>query len=221
MFMICYIDAMDFHDLVRIVGDEPVFESALLFAGDVDRQYLQRQLARWTAAGRIIQLRRGLYALGPPYLKVKPHPFVIANRLLRGSYVSCESALAHHGLIPEATWVTTSVTTVRPAAWGTPLGRFEFRRIKTAFFRGYDRTEVVPGQHAFLARPEKALLDLIYLRPSGDSPGFLRELRLQHLDLLAMEKLQEYSANQPKLKRAVGRLARLIESEGAEFEVLP
>jgi len=48
------------------------------------------------------------------YYKVKPHPFVVANRMVRGSYVSCQSALAHYGLIPEHVPVVTSITTARP-----------------------------------------------------------------------------------------------------------
>jgi len=54
---------------------------------------LCRQLSRWTNAGRLIQLRRGVYTLAPPYQKIKPHLFLIANRLLPASYVSLQSAL--------------------------------------------------------------------------------------------------------------------------------
>jgi len=36
---------------------------------------LRRQLPRWTKASRLIQLRRGVYTLAPPYQKIKPHPF--------------------------------------------------------------------------------------------------------------------------------------------------
>lgn len=35
------------------------------------------------------------------------------------------------------------------------------------------------------------MLDLIYLQPGGDSPHYLRELRLQHLARLDMD---EYNA---------------------------
>ena len=89
-----YIIGMELGDLIRVVGDEPVFETSLLLAGDVDPCDVRRQLSRWTSAGRLYQLRRGLYALAPPYQKVKPHPFVSANRMVRGSYVSCQSARA-------------------------------------------------------------------------------------------------------------------------------
>ncbi len=35
---------MEFKDLVRIVGDEPVFETSLLLAGNVDPADVRRQL---------------------------------------------------------------------------------------------------------------------------------------------------------------------------------
>ncbi len=91
---------MRFEELIEIVGDEPIFETSLLLAGDVDPADVQRQLSRWTNAGRIYQLRRGLYALAPPFQKVKPHPFLVANRTVKPSHVSLQSALAHYGLIP-------------------------------------------------------------------------------------------------------------------------
>jgi len=92
---------MKFNELVETVGDEPLFETGLLIAGEVDPDGLRRQLSRWTATGKLYQLRRGLYALAPPFQKIRPHPFVVANHLVRGSYVSCQSALAFYGIIPE------------------------------------------------------------------------------------------------------------------------
>ena len=84
---------MNFARLLELIGDEPVFDSAVLLAGPVNPADLCRQLSRWTNAGRLIQLRRGIYTLAPPYQKIKPHLFLIANRLLPASYVSLQSAL--------------------------------------------------------------------------------------------------------------------------------
>ena len=213
---------MNFQRLVEVVGDEPVFETGLLLAGDVDPADVRRQLSRWTKAGRVYQLRRGLYALAPPFQKVKPHPFLVANRLARGSYVGLQSALAHYGLIPETAPVTTSVTTARPARWDTPLGSFEFRHIKTGLLRGYRLVEVARGQGAFVASPEKALLDLVYLQPGGDAPGYLGELRLQNLDRLDLDELARQAdlADSPKLRRAAQLVADLARAEALEYETL-
>lgn len=212
---------MEFTRLVEIVGDEPVFEASLLLAGNVNPGDVRRQLSRWTAGGRLYQLRRGLYALASPFQKVKPHPFLIANRMVRNSYVSCQSALAFYGLIPEYVPVITSVTTARPARWETLFGVFEFRHIKTDLLRGYRLSEVSAGQQAFVATPEKALLDLIYLHPGGDSPEYLRELRLQNVERLNLDELQRQAdLASPKLRRAVKIVSELVRAEVQEYETL-
>jgi predicted transcriptional regulator of viral defense system len=213
---------MNFEQLLEIVNDEPVFETGLLLAGDVDPANVRRQLSRWTKAGRLYQLRRGLYALAPPYQKVKPHPFLVANRMVRGSYVSCQSALAHYGLIPEHVPVVTSVTAARGGRWETPLGIYEFRHIKADLFRGYQPVELSPGQRAFVAWPEKALLDLIHLQASGDSPPYLQELRLQNLDRLDPNELQRQAnlANSPKLQRAAALVGEMVHAEAVQYEML-
>ncbi len=213
---------MDFEALMQIVGDEPVFETSLLLAGDVDPASVQRQLSRWTRAGRLHQLRRGLYALAPPFQKLKPHPFLVANRLVQPSYVGLQSALAYYGLIPGYVPVTTSVTTRRPGRWDTPLGSYAFRHVKIELFLDYGSLEVADGQHAFVASPEKALLDLIYLEPGADSREYLEELRLQNLENLDLDRLghQAELTGSPKLQRAAARVAALARSEMTEYETL-
>jgi len=213
---------MRFEDLLGIVEKEPVFEPGLLLAGNVEPAALQRQLTRWVSAGRLYQLRRGLYALAPPFQKRRPDPFLIANRLVRGSYVSLHSALAHYSLIPEYVPLTTSVTTGRPGLWDTPLGRYDYRHVRKDLLTGYRRTALADDQEAFLATPEKALLDLIYLTPDADSPEYLQELRLQHLDRLDLAELHRQAAAmaKPKLVRAAERVERLAQIEAEEYEPL-
>ncbi len=213
---------MEFANLVKIAGEEPAFETSLLLAGKVDPADVRRQLSRWTKAKRLYQLRRGLYTLAPPFQKVKPHPFVIANLMVRGSYVSCQSALAHFGLIPEYVPVITSVTAGRPARWETPLGNYEFRHLKVDLLRGYRLIDLGEGQKAFVAIPEKALLDLIHLHPGADSPEYLRELRLQNLERLNLDELRRLAVliDKPKLQRAAKFVAELATAEAQEYETL-
>jgi predicted transcriptional regulator of viral defense system len=212
---------MEFTHLLDIVGSEPVFETGLLLAGAVDSKDVRRQLSRWTKAGRLYQLRRGLYTLAPPFQKVKPHPFVVANQMMRSSYISLQSALRHYDLIPDIVPVTTSVTTGRPNRWETPLGVYTFRHVKTELFSGYQLIDLGYNQQAFVATPEKALLDMVYLQPGGDVPEYLRELRLQNLEALDLGRLQHQAelASSPKLRRAVACIVELAQAEG-EYETL-
>lgn len=213
---------MEFERLLELIGDEPVFETALLLAGRIDPDIVHLQLTRWTKAGRLYQLRRGLYALAPPYQKVKPHPFLVANRLQRASYVSGQTALAYYGLIPDTVQVTFSVTAGRPERRDTPLGVFEFRRINPYLLRGYRMLPLGGGQQALVASPEKALLDLVYLQPGGDMLEYLSELRLQNLERLEMDVLrrQAEAFGIPKLQRAVHTIASLVQDGALEYETL-
>jgi len=210
---------MEFDRLLELIGAEPVFETAILLAGNVNPDNIHVQLSRWTKSGRIYQLRRGLYAIAPPYQKIKPHPFLIANRLQRASYVSTQSALAFYGMIPDTVHVTGSVTTGRPERIQTPLGIFEFRHIKPNLLQGYRMTDL-SGQQALVATPEKALLDLIYLHPGGDTLEYLRELRLQNLDRLNPDNLRKQSDifDTPKSRKAVEVITSLTQIETQEYE---
>ncbi len=212
---------MEFNDLLDLVGEEPVFNSALLMAGDVNPRLMRQQLSRWVKSGKVYKLRRGLYALAPPYQKCKPHPFLVANYLQRGSYVSLQSALARYSLIPEVTYVTTSVSHGRPEKIETPLGVFEFRHLKRDLLFGYELQDL-GGQSAFIATPEKALLDLIYLQPGGEKEAYLTELRLQNLDQLNPERLRVYAERfkMLKMRTAAGRLVNMIEREKSMYEEL-
>jgi predicted transcriptional regulator of viral defense system len=209
---------MKWEELLMHVANEPVFRTGFLAATGESLPALRMQLSRWVKAGKLIQLTKGLYTLAEPYSKVKPHPFVLANAMKKASYVSLESALGYFGFIPEHVPAVTSVTTLRPERMETPLGRFLFRRIKKSWFHGYSQVDLGPGQSAFVAAPEKALLDLIYLTPGADDCDYLLELRLQNLERLDREALVRTARNSGsrKLSRAADRLEQFIEQQVGE-----
>jgi hypothetical protein len=124
-------------------------------------------------------------------------------------------------MIPEHVPVTTSVTTSRPAHWETPLGIFDFRRIQVNLFYGYRLAQLGGKQQAFVASPEKALLDLVYLESGGETVDYLVELRLQNLTRLNWELLERFAITfeKPKLLRAIKVIHELAMQE-AEFEDL-
>jgi predicted transcriptional regulator of viral defense system len=222
MVLICHLwhnNYMKFDKLLQLVKDQPLFETGLLLAGDVEPNDVRRQLSRWVRSGRIRQLRRGLYTLAPPYQKVSPHPFVIGNALVPGSYVSLQSALAFYNLIPEYTPQTLSVTTLHTTNWE---GEFRFQHLAPDYFFGYQLVDISEGQQPFVAMPEKALLDLAHLTPHSDSPNYLAELRLQNLDRLDIPRLREFAqrSGKPKWRRVAAQIEKLALQENSEYEVL-
>lgn len=134
--------------------------------GGEDRRY--RQVRRALKSGELLRLRRDLYVLAPALRDFPPHPFVLAQHLAPGSFVSAESALAWHGWIPEAVFSVLSVVCgMNSFSRDTEsFGHFEFRRMTTRkgwFLQGVERVEF-DGQPALLAGPMRALMDLVALR---------------------------------------------------------
>ena len=210
-----YIVAMKWDGLLSIIGKDPVFHSSLLRVGLINSVDLGRQLSRWVKSGKLIQLRRSLYALSEQYRKTTPHLFYVANRLKKGSYISLQSALEFYGLIPEYVPTVMSVTTGRPETLSTPLGTFSFRHIKKDLFFGYEIVDFKDDQLVSIASPEKALLDLLYLMPGSDTIEYLHELRLQNLNTFDPTRLKNLfkQAKSRKLQRALSLMELILKEE--------
>jgi len=209
---------MKWEDLLYKTANEPVFNAGFLMAADADPQTVRVQLSRWVKAGRLVQLKRGLYTLAQPYRKIEPQPFVLANSMKKASYVSLQSALSFYGMIPEHVPTVTSVTTQRPEQVDTELGLFVFRHIKKSWFCGYKQVDLGSGQKAFVAVPEKALLDLLYLTPHADTRDYLYELRLENLGSLNIDTMLQIAAGakSAKLDRAIQCIKTLINDQISE-----
>ena len=128
---------MKFDTLLSMVGRQPYFDLAtLLQLSGEDRAMLLTQLSRWTRAGKLEPLRRGMYALAARYRAAPINPAELANQLYRPSYLSTEWALGFYGLIPEMVVTYTSVTSRFPQGFVNAFGRFESRHVKQSALFG-------------------------------------------------------------------------------------
>lgn len=127
------------------------------------------QLHQWRKRGELLQLKRGLYL----FADATPQKEDLARQLYWPCYFSLEYVLSLHGILPEAVFTYTLVTTNGKREWATPCGRFLFRQIQAAAFMGFDA-------QTLLATPEKALVDYFYLRRASLMPteAFWEESRL-------------------------------------------
>jgi len=118
----------------------------------------------WIRRGLLIRLRQGYYTF-PEYLKKPDFSLYFANRIYKPSYVSLHTALAFYGMIPEAVVQITSVTSLKTANFKNPFGEFSYKSVRADFMYGYNIRPIADGRTLQLAKPEKALLDLLYLYP--------------------------------------------------------
>ena len=177
------------------LADRPLSVSQIhrLLGGSDARRY--GQVNRALKAGELIKPRRGLYVLIPVYRKLPLHPFVLAQRMLPGSYVSAESALGFHGWIPESVHTVLSMTHGGKSVTHehAQLGKFEFRRMttRTGYFLQSVARHGLSEQAALIAEPLRALLDLVYLRKlAWQGLGFLSDgMRIDQAHLGGITRL--------------------------------
>lgn len=183
---------MKWEEFIKLTRNLPVIDAEILLAGMPNPKPAKVQISRWQKAGKLIQLKRGLYLLGEAYHKIEAYEPYIAATLKKPSYISLEKALEYHNLIPEAVPVYTSITTKRQGKFNTKTGVFDYRHIKNSLFWGY-KSITTNNQTGFIASAEKALLDLFYLRKPKVSLEYLQELRLQNVKQLDINKLLRYA----------------------------
>ena len=139
----------------------------------------------WTKKGLLVRLRQGFYTF-PEYLSKPDFNLYFANRIYRPSYVSLHTALAFYGMIPEAVVQITSVTSLKTANFNNPFGEFSYKSVRDELMFGYDLNPIADGRTLQLAKPEKALLDLLYLYFFYNTTAELEELRLDE-DFMQVE----------------------------------
>ena len=170
--------------------------------------------------GVLEQVKKGLYIAGSAITEVKPDSFLIANHLLGPSYVSLESALSFHGLIPERVYTITSVTTKASRVYATPLGTFTYTRLPLPYYSyGISSVEIGPQQRTLIAQPEKALLDKIVttagveFRSKSSVFSYLEDdlrLDIDRLRQFDLHRLAEWIRDAPK-KQSLQRLLETIQ----------
>ena len=188
-----------------LLGSLPFFDLATVAQlTEEPHGSLVNQMHRWSRTGKLVPLRRGMYAFADRYRRVPVSPPALANALYSPSYLSGLWALGFHGLIPEAVSAYTSVTTRTPRRFDNPFGAFVYTSIKRSFFFGY-RTVSIAGSDVVIAAPEKALLDLFHLNSGEWDRPRMVEMRFQHGEGIDRRRLREYAQRmgKPRILRAV------------------
>ncbi len=148
-------------------------------------------------SGELIRLKRGLYAIPRAITGQSLSKELIANHLYGPSYVSYESALSYHGLIPERVYVTKSATLKRKKEYQTPVGMFQYITVPGAYYPIGLLQEIIDENYAFIiACPEKALCDLV-LSTSGlrfQSTKAVKDYLLDDLRI-SREDIQTFDIN--------------------------
>lgn len=116
---------------------------------------VRNRLKKYARAGKLIRVHRGLYAKDKKYDK-----FELATKIYIPSYISFETVLAKAGVIFQfygqifvASYVTREII--------VDAQTYSYKRIKYSILT--DHTGVEVKHNYYIASPERAFLDVIYL----------------------------------------------------------
>lgn len=154
-------------------------------------KYSSLAISRWAKQGLVRKIKKGLYVFSDQEqsLDVKE----LASLIVIPSYLSLESALWMAGLIPEVVFGTTCVTSKAPITYNSYLGNITYRHIMPSLYFGYQSISSHYKPY-YLAEPEKALLDYLYLTPSINNRDAVVELRIdpENFTHLNHAKIDQY-----------------------------
>lgn len=139
----------------------PVMETGdVAYKLGLSNEHASQVLRRLALEKHIVHLSRGVWIID-----LQVNPLVLPEYLVAPfpCYVSLQTALYHHGMIDQIPRVITVVSLARTRRIQTPLATISVHHIAPGFFFGYEfdsKTQVK------MATPEKALLDIFYLKPA-------------------------------------------------------
>ena len=116
--------------------------------------------SRYVKAGVLIRLKRDLYVLAEqwPYFSLQDK-FQLSNLIQSPSYVSLLTALAYYEISTQIQQEFIEAIALKRTKQINVKGTiFNYSKIKNELYFGFGRT-----QGFFMAEPEKALLDALYL----------------------------------------------------------
>jgi predicted transcriptional regulator of viral defense system len=160
--------ASDYSDLRRL--GRPLLTTAEATAvWQTTRRTAGRRLETLAEAGLVRHLRRGLWALDPEVAPFAIAPFLTAPF---PAYVSFWSALSRHQMIEQIPRQVSVASLDRTKRIETTLGDFEIHHLAPELFGGYAGTE----HEGYVASPEKALFDSVYVRAASGAKAYFPEL---------------------------------------------
>lgn len=147
---------------------------------------LKNLLSRWSKEELIFSLSNGYYCFDIEQLDYLNH----ACSLVKPSYVSFEYALNYYGIIKQISQIVTLATVKRHKLIQAGPYTYEYTKIKKELFFGYEKIK-----EYYIALPEKALLDTVYLLSRNKRLVDLGGINLKKID---KNRLYKFAKHFPK-----------------------
>ncbi|MBS3917637.1 MAG: hypothetical protein KG012_01990 [Deltaproteobacteria bacterium] len=156
----------------------------------LQRSSLYVSLKRWVAGGIIERVSQGIYLPMGSVISME----TLAAQIYLPNYLSFESALAGYGILNLIPYTATFATPRKTKKFLLRKQAVEFRQITRDLFFGFEMKNGI-----YIASPEKAFLDEIYLFTRGKVTLDLDEIDVKKLSI---KRLKDYSKPFPSYVRS-------------------
>ena len=165
---------MKIRDLESQLKDLPVF--TLNDIRKFEPTFHKEQLSYWRSKG-FIKHFAGRYYYFADQIVDEGLLKMMSNRIYEPSYISLESALEKHQIIPESVLGITSISSRKTKQFQSSWGYLRYQSVKPIYMFGYDVIEASKHVKYKIATLEKAILDYLYLNPKVNSREDFEGLR--------------------------------------------
>ena len=181
-------------DLIVKYGQIVTSEQIYVQGKDLwDQQVAKNVITKLARNGWLIRMKRGLYAISDlsnrGFLSLSPS--LVANLLVKNSYVSFESALAYHGMFDQLTNKTISISLVQYKTVQLQSIEYSFVKVLDKWYFGWQDVSI-DNKTVRMATAEKALIDMIQFHKSKYTVDLVVEKLSLYKGSLDLQKLTEY-----------------------------
>lgn len=179
---------MDYEKIQQLSGKLffTVEDAARVFS--LNRESARVLCSRYRKRGILVRLKNNFYVTEAAWSRYgREDLFRIANFLQVPSYVSFLTALAYYGIstqVPRGYYESASLKRSGEFAEGGTV--FAFRKLKREYYFGF-----VKRDGFFIATPEKALLDSLYLNSRGRYPLDTSALDASRIDRQKIKEMMD------------------------------
>jgi len=174
---------------------------------DLSRDSLKVSISRLVDKGVLVRIKRGIYQSAFSEVDVPR----IANQLYYPSYLSFQSVLSMYSILSQIPYTQTFATNKKSKTMVLLDTEVEFRQISDDLFFGYEMKDGM-----YVAKPEKALLDQLYMVSRGVGLLNIEELDLREIDKDLFEK---YAMKYPRyMRKLVDKVLKYVGSASISNE---
>jgi len=149
-------------------------------------------MSRKAKSGQVLRVKRDLYILSEEFKDFGfKEIYQLANLIKTPSYISYQTALSYYEISTQMpASLFESATPLRPHTFLVQNIRFQYHFCKETFYFGYSKVDGV-----FIADPEKAFVDALYLMSLG---RYALDKAALDLTPLNKNKINKYLQKYPK-----------------------